>query len=67
MSIPVPTLVRLEYWSVGAGDWSVAHASMNLLDPGKYVQKLLARNIIARAIDKDTGQIFYGVEGSDLL
>lgn len=66
MAIPVPTLVRIEYWSPGASDWSVGHASMNLLDPAKYVQKLLARNIIARAIDKETGQIFYG-EGGDLL
>lgn len=62
-----PTIVRIEYWNSGRGDWGVGHATMSLLNPAVYVQKLAKREIIARAVNKETGETFYGVEGADLL
>lgn len=66
MSIPVPNLCRIEYWNQMTADWETGHAGINLLDPAAYVQKLAKRGVVARAVDKDTGQIMYG-EGADLL
>lgn len=66
MGIPVPTLVRIEYWSPTRADWVVGHASWNLLNPALYIQKLAKRETIARAVEIDTGKIHYA-EGGDLL
>lgn len=66
--IPVPTLVRIEYWSPTRADWVVGHASWNLLNPTLYVQKLAKRDpaVIGRAVEIDTGKIHYG-PGGELL
>lgn len=61
-----PTFVRIEYWSSTKGEWSVGHAGINLMNPSKYVQKLMTRGIVARAVNPDTGEVVYG-EGADLL
>ena len=61
-----PTLVRIEYWSPSHRDWVVGHAGINLVNPSRYVQKLMSRGTVARAVDPDTGGIVYG-EGADLL
>lgn len=61
-----PRFVAIEYWNPLLGDWAVGHAGINLMDPALYVQKLSARGIVARAVDKDTGEIVY-TEGGDLL
>jgi hypothetical protein len=42
MTVPVPTMCRLEYLTPD-GTWSTAHAHMALLDPGKYVIKVSQR------------------------
>lgn len=60
-------MVQIEYWNPQRGDWGVGHAGIDLRDPAVYVKKLKARNVIARAIDNETGETFYGVEGADLL
>lgn len=62
-----PTFVQIEYWSAEKNDWSVGHAGLNLMNPLVYVQKLAKRGTIARAVDKDTGEIAYGLAGADLL
>ena len=61
-----PTLVRIEYWSPSHRDWVVGHARINLMNPFKYVQKLMSRGTVARAVNPNTGEIVYG-EGGDLL
>lgn len=61
-----PTLVRIEYWNGMTASWEVGHAGINLLNPATYVKKLGKRGVVARAIDKDTGETVYG-EGADLL
>lgn len=65
--IDQPTFVRLEYWSVMSGDWTVGHAGINLMNPTVYVQKLAKDGLIARAVEVDTGMTVYGSEGADLL
>lgn len=62
----VPTFVRIEYWNPMLGDWATGHAGINLMNPAAYVQKLAKRGTIARAVDKETGEVVYG-EGGDLL
>lgn len=62
-----PTIVRIEFWNAERGEWGIAHATHSLLNPAVYVKKLIARNIIARAVNKETGETFYGVDGGDLL
>lgn len=62
-----PTFVRVEYWSVKSGEWTVGHAGVNLMDPAVYVQKLAKDGLIARAVEVDSGVTFYGSEGADLL
>jgi hypothetical protein len=64
MAIPVPILVRIEYWNNARGEWTVGHASWNLLDPTAYVRKVTTRGTLARAVDIETGEIY---NGSDLL
>lgn len=60
--------VRLEYWDKLAGNWSPWHSGLSLIDPAKYVQKTYTENnILARAIDIDTAEIHYGIEGAELL
>lgn len=67
MTYPVPTFVRIEYWSAERQDWSVGHHGTNLMNPQKYVQKVMdGGKAIPRAIDVDTGEVFYP-EGADLL
>lgn len=61
-----PTFVRIEYWNPMTADWEVGHAGINLMNPAAYVKKLGEREVVARAIDKDTGEIVY-TEGADLL
>lgn len=66
MTIDVPTFCRIEYWDASKGDWHVGHSAINLMKPATYVQKLATRGVIARAINKDTGEEIYS-EGGDLL
>ena len=47
-----PTFVRLEYLNPD-GTWWVAHAGINLLNPRLYLEKLLARGVHARVIEKN--------------
>lgn len=47
-------------------NWEEGHNGINLIDPTAYVQKLAKRGVLARAVDKDTGEAVYG-EGADLL
>lgn len=61
-----PTFVRIDYWNPMTADWETGHAGLNLMNPAAYVKKLSARGVVARAVDKDTGEIVYG-EGADLL
>jgi len=61
-----PTFVQIEYWNPMTVSWEVGHAGINLINPAAYVQKLAKRGTIARAVEKDTGQVVYG-EGADLL
>lgn len=61
-----PTFVRIEYWNATKGEWVVGHAGINLMNPSEYVQKLMSRGTVARAVNPDTGEIMYG-EGADLL
>ena len=61
-----PTFVEIQYWNEMTGSWSVGHAGINLMNPATYVQKLMKRGVIARAVDKETGEVVYG-EGADLL
>ena len=46
--------------------WEVGHNGINLLNPAVYVQKLAARGVIARAVNKDTDEVMYA-DGGDLL
>lgn len=64
--IDKPTFCRIEYWNPMTADWEVGHAGINLMDPATYVKKLSDRGVVARAVDKETGEIVYG-EGADLL
>lgn len=66
MTFDVPTLCRIEYWNAMTVSWETGHNGINLMDPAAYVQKLAKRGVVARAVDKDTGQTVYG-EGADLL
>lgn len=61
-----PTFVRIEYWNENTGEWWVGHASMNLMDPQKYIQKLLENGTVGRAVGIETGEEF-NVEGGELL
>ena len=61
-----PCFCRIEYWNAMTASWEVGHAGVNLMDPAAYVQKLAQNGHVARAIDKETGEIVYG-EGGDLL
>jgi hypothetical protein len=61
-----PAFVRIEYWDLRIADWKVGHAGTRLVNPALYVQKLSKRGVVARLVDKDTGEIVYG-EGADLL
>jgi hypothetical protein len=47
----VPTLCRLEYLTPSG--WVVGHAGMNLLDPGRYVERLATHNKFGRATELD--------------
>lgn len=63
-----PTFVKLEYWNAATGSWGMGHNGINLMNPALYVQKLAKRGVLARATDKDTGEIVeYHGEGADLL
>jgi len=61
-----PAFVRLDYWNPTTVDWEVGHAGTRLVNPALYIQKLRKRGVLARAVDKDTGETVYG-EGTDLL
>lgn len=61
-----PTFVRIEYWNPLTATWEVGHAGINLMNPAAYVKKLSARGTVARAVDKDTGEIVYS-DGGELL
>lgn len=69
MTIPVPTFVAVEYWSAERAEWWVGHAGLNLMNPEKYVTGVTQKGkMIARAVEKDTGQIFWPKGyGADLL
>lgn len=58
--------VRIEYWNPMLGDWAVGHAGTELKDPSEYLRKLTKRRVVARALDLDSGEIFY-TDGSNLL
>lgn len=66
MSVPAPMFVRIEYWNPMTVRWEVGHAGISLMDPALYIQKLTVRGIVARAVDKDTGEVVYA-EGGDLM
>lgn len=62
----------------GPSGWYTGHHGADLRDPAKYVAKAAANGTKARAIDKETGQIYgapcalcgdahEGVDGSCLL
>lgn len=51
MTAPTPTLVRLEYLTPDG--WVCGHAGINLLDPQRYVDRLLDRRKFGRAIVLD--------------
>lgn len=61
-----PTFCRIEYWNPMTRSWECGHAGINLMNPAAYVQKLLKRQVLARAVEVDTGETVYG-EGADLL
>lgn len=65
-SVAHPTFCRIEYWNQNTGEWVVAHAGINLLKPDVYVQKL-AKTVIARVVEVDTGVTMYGREDYELL
>jgi hypothetical protein len=69
VTIPVPTFVRIEYWSPIAADWWVGHAGINLMDPEDYVTGVTDKGkMIARAVVVDTGEVIYPKGyGADLL
>lgn len=57
----MPTLVRLEYLTPRG--WVVGHAGIALLDPQRYVDRLLAKEKFGRCIVLDeslqpTGEVF---------
>lgn len=49
MSIPVPYLCRLEYLT--REGWVVGHASINLLYPDRYVERLEANGKVGRCTE----------------
>jgi hypothetical protein len=55
--IPVPTLCRLEYWNLATGEWIVAHAGIALLQPRRYVERLVVKGKIGRVTVLETGEI----------
>lgn len=60
-TIPVPKLVRLEYLT--ANGWVVGHKAVNLLHPGRYVERLSDKGKFGRATELDdrlqpTGQVW---------
>lgn len=61
-----PTLVRMEYWNETERCWRVGHSGINLMDPQKYVDKMMERKVIGRAVVFDTGETLYA-DGGDLL
>lgn len=61
-----PTFVAIEYWNQMTARWEIGHAGLNLMNPSTYVQKLAKRGVLARAVNRDTGETVYG-EGADLL
>jgi hypothetical protein len=63
-----PTFVCIEYWNAMTGQWEVGHAGLNLMNPAAYVQKLAKRGVLARAVDKETGEtVEYHGAGAELL
>lgn len=44
----------------------MGHAGTELKDPSEYLRKLTKRRVVARALDLDSGEIFY-TDGSNLL
>jgi len=63
-----PTFVEIQYWNQMTGSWQTGHAGINLMNPSAYVQKLAKRGVLARAVDKDTGEtVEYHGDGADLL
>lgn len=64
MTYPVPHLVRLEYLT--REGWVVGHAAINLLDPGRYVERLAAKGKFGRATELDTGEVWEPAELPDL-
>lgn len=61
-----PAFVRIEYWNGMTQDWEVGHHGIRLVNPAAYVQKLAQRDIIARAVDRETNEIVY-TDGGELL
>lgn len=61
-----PGWVRIEYWNHMTASWETGHAGLRLMNPTTYIQKLAKNEVIARAVDLETGEIVYG-EGADLL
>lgn len=61
--------VKLEYWSTGENDWVSGHGGISLVNPQAYVEKVYQNNgvTIVRATDLDTGDVYYGMDGADLL
>lgn len=64
-ALPTPTLVRLEYLT--RDGWVTGHKAMSLLNPARYVERLLARGKFGRAtaLDDDlqpTGQVWVADE-----
>jgi hypothetical protein len=55
MTIPVPRLFRLEYYTPDG--WKVGHAHLSLLDPGRYVRRLEERGKFGRAVELKTDAI----------
>lgn len=62
-----PTFCRIEYWNSMTASWETGHAGIQLMKPDTYVQKLAKRGVLARAVDKDTGEVVYSHGGGDLL
>lgn len=63
-----PCFVRIEYWNHLTESWQVGHAGINLMDPAAYVNKLAKRGVLARAVNKDTGEVAeYDGAGAELL
>lgn len=60
--------VRLEAWNTLVGDWVSWHGGLSLIDPATYVEKVYQENgLVVRATDLDTGVVYHGIEGADLL